>query len=220
VLIVAVPVSPLDDEFALRSAASSLARAAGGVLRPLTVVRQDEIVLVRRLDRQDARTLTEPLERARRELTATGAELAIGVSTVFETLAGVPDAYSEARTALASLGPSGGLLALPALSAFDYLTLRSDSTARRLVSPAARRFVEDDLSGGGTLTHTLLAYDEANLNAKVAAQRLYIHVNTAHHRLSRIEEKSGCDLRDLADVQELLIAIRLIAGGKEISEGG
>ena len=37
VVIGAVPVSPADDELALRSAASALARAAGGVLRPLTV---------------------------------------------------------------------------------------------------------------------------------------------------------------------------------------
>jgi DNA-binding PucR family transcriptional regulator len=79
----------------------------------------------------------------------------------------------------------------------------------RLLAPAVRRFVDEDNAGGGALTATLLAYASANLNAKVAAQRLYIHVNTAHHRLARIEEKTGCDLRDLADVQELLIAIRL-----------
>jgi DNA-binding PucR family transcriptional regulator len=60
------------------------------------------------------------------------------------------------------------------------------------------------------LIQTLLAYADANLNAKVAAERLYIHVNTAHHRLARIEEKTGCDLRDLADVQELLIAVRVL----------
>jgi DNA-binding PucR family transcriptional regulator len=71
--------------------------------------------------------------------------------------------------------------------------------------------VEEDAAGGGALTGTLLVYAAANLNAKVTAERLYIHVNTAHHRLSRIEEKTGCDLRDLADVQELLIAIKLLA---------
>lgn len=58
----------------------------------------------------------------------------------------------------------------------------------------------------------MLVYLAANLNAKIVAQRLYIHVNTAHHRLARIEEKTGCDLRDLGDVQELLIAIKLATG--------
>jgi sugar diacid utilization regulator len=209
VLIAAVPVSPADDELALRSAASALARAAGGVLRPLTVVRQDEIVIVRALDGDDARRLTEPVERAQRDLAATGVRLAIGISTPLETTAGLPDGYREACAALESLPPGGGLMALPDLSAFDYLTLRSDGTVLRLLAPAVRRFVEEDTAGGGALTATLLAYASANLNVKVAAQRLYIHVNTAHHRLARIEDKTGCDLRDLGDVQELLIAIRL-----------
>ncbi|MBV8216948.1 MAG: helix-turn-helix domain-containing protein [Solirubrobacterales bacterium] len=208
-LIAAVPVSPADDELALRSAASALARAAGGVLRPLTVVRQDEIVIVRALGTDDPRRLTEPLERTQRELAEAGVRLAIGTSTACDTTAELPDAYREACAALESLPPGGGVMSLPDLSAFDYLTLRDDRTVLRLLPPAVRRFVEDDTAAGGALTSTLLAYAAANLNAKVTAQRLYIHVNTAHHRLARIEEKTGCDLRDLADVQELLIAIRL-----------
>jgi hypothetical protein len=208
-LIAAVPVLPADDELGLRSAASALARAAGGVLRPLTVVRQDEIVIVRALDGEDPRRLTEPVERVWRELAGAGVQLAIGISTALETTASLPDGYREACAAIESVGPDGGVMALPDLSAFDYLTLRGDRTVLRLLAPAVRRFVEEDTAGGGALTSTLLAYAAANLNAKVAAQRLYIHVNTAHHRLARIEERTGCDLRDLGDVQELLIAIRL-----------
>jgi PucR C-terminal helix-turn-helix domain/GGDEF-like domain len=211
-LIAAVPVIAPDDELALRSAASTLARAAGGVVRPLVVVRQDEIVIVRALEQQDARALVEPVRRTRGQLAGTGVALAVGVSTAFETTAGLPDAYREACAAIESLGPDGGVLALPELSAFDYLTLRGDATAGRLITPAIRRFVDEDLASGGTLTSTLLAYAAANLNAKVAAQHLYVHVNTAHHRLARIEEKTGCRLRELADVQELLIAIRLARG--------
>lgn len=211
-VIVAVPVSSLEDEFALRSAASALARAAGGVLRPLTVVRQDEIVLVRALDGNDPRSLSGPVRRAWREQLDAGVGLAIGVSTAFASTAGVAEAYREACTALESLGVEGGVLALPELRALDYLTLRADPTAKRLIPAAIRRFVEEDAAAGGALTSTLLAYADANLNAKEAAQRLYIHVNTAHHRLSRIEEKTGCDLRDLGDVQELLIAVKLAGG--------
>jgi sugar diacid utilization regulator len=48
------------------------------------------------------------------------------------------------------------------------------------------------------------------MNAKVAAECLLIHVNTAHHRLGRIAEKTGYDLRRLADVIDLLIAVRLV----------
>jgi PucR-like helix-turn-helix protein/diguanylate cyclase with GGDEF domain len=218
-LLAAVPVAALDDELAFRSAASALARAVGGPVRPLTVVRQDEIVIVRALGTQEAGALTEPVVRAAGELAAAGLQLAIGVSTAFENTAGLPEAYRDACTAFESLGPDGGVLALADLSAFDYLTLRADATARRLLSPAIQRFVEEDAAAGGALTTTLLEYAAANLNAKVAAQRLFIHVNTAHHRLARIEEKTGCDLRDLADVQELLIAIKL-ASGRAASPAG
>jgi hypothetical protein len=210
-LLAAVPLSAPDDELALRSAASTLARAAGGAVRPLAVVRQDEIVIVRALGAgQDLRTLADPIARAQRDLADTGLALAVGVSTAFETTAGLPAAYREACGAIEALGRAGGVLALADLSAFEYLTLRGDETALRLVAPAVRRFVEEDAAAGGPLTATLLAYAAANLNAKVAAERLYIHVNTAHHRLSRIAEKTGSDLRDLADVQELLIAIKLL----------
>jgi hypothetical protein len=209
VLIAAVPVIAPDDEFALRAAASALARAAGGVVRPLAVVRHDEIVIIRALDREDPRKLARQITQVHAELAGHGAALAIGVSTACEALAGLPDAYREACAAIESLGSDGGVMALPELSAFDYLTLRSDATAERLISPAVRRFVEEDIAAGGALTGTLLGYAAANLNAKLAAQRLFIHVNTAHHRLARIEEKTGCDLRDLRDVQELLIAIKL-----------
>jgi DNA-binding PucR family transcriptional regulator len=48
------------------------------------------------------------------------------------------------------------------------------------------------------------------MNAKTAAERLHLHVNTIYYRLERIAERTGCDLRRLADVMELLIAVRLL----------
>jgi hypothetical protein len=212
-IVAAVPLLPPDDEYALRAAASALARAVGGALRPLTVVRQDEIVIVPALDGRDARALSGPIERVRRELAGDGLPLAIGVSTGFETPAGLPDAYREACLAVETVRSAGGVASLSELSAFDYLALRGDATARRLVSPAVWRFVEQDIASGGALTATVVEYAAADLNVKVAAQRLHIHVNTAHHRLARIAEKTECDLHRLAAVQEILIAIKLATAG-------
>jgi DNA-binding PucR family transcriptional regulator len=59
------------------------------------------------------------------------------------------------------------------------------------------------------LIATLMEYAGCDLNAKAAARRLHPHVNTAYYRLDRIAERTGCDLRSFADVQELLIAVRL-----------
>jgi sugar diacid utilization regulator len=52
------------------------------------------------------------------------------------------------------------------------------------------------------------------MNARVAAERLFIHVNTAYQRLDRIAERTGLDMRRFADVQELLAAVRLLAAAR------
>jgi DNA-binding PucR family transcriptional regulator len=98
-------------------------------------------------------------------------------------------------------------------SAFDYLTLIGGDTSGRLLSDAVREFVEQDLADGGVLSQTLLAYVDANLNARAASERLHVHVNTTHYRLGKIAERTGCDLRRIADVLELLIAIKLAQAG-------
>jgi DNA-binding PucR family transcriptional regulator len=133
----------------------------------------------------------------------------VGVSTIQDGVATLGAAYREASAALRRVASAGGVLSLPDISAFEYLTLREDAVARRLIAPEIERFVADDREHGGALTRTLLAYADADLNAKAAAEELLIHVNTAHHRLGRIAQKTGRDLRKLSDVLDLLIAIKL-----------
>jgi DNA-binding PucR family transcriptional regulator len=123
----------------------------------------------------------------------------------------VAEAYAEACVARDGLAGATRIAALPVLSTFDYLVLRPDRTARRMIRPELRSFVEDDQHRGGALVETFLAYVDADLNAKTAAERLHAHVNTVYYRLERIAERSGCDLRRVVDVQEMLLAIRLLA---------
>jgi DNA-binding PucR family transcriptional regulator len=133
---------------------------------------------------------------------------------VRDGLGAVPAAYREASAARDRVGGGGGVLALPTLTAFDYLTLVGGDTARHLISDAVWDFVKRDLADGGALSETLVAYIGANLNAKAASERLHMHVNTAHYRLGKIAERTGCDLRNVSDVLELLIAIKLARGGE------
>ena len=153
------------------------------------------------------------LRRACDDLQRRQVRLAVGVSTVHVGLLEVPEAYTEARAAREGLGGAAGVLALPMLTSFEYLVLREDETARRLIRPEVRQFVADDAAAGGTLIATLVEYAACDLNARTAAARLHLHVNTAYYRLERIAERTGCDLRRLADVMELLIAVRLLAAG-------
>ena len=105
------------------------------------------------------------------------------------------------------------------LSAFDYLVLREGPTAQRLIRPEVRRFIAEDAAAGGALITTLMEYAASDLNAKIAAQRLHLHVNTAYYRLERIAERTGCDLRRLSGVMELLIAVRLLGADQAAGSG-
>lgn len=201
-VIVAVPRGAAPDEQLLRSAAGAIARACSSKLMPLTVLRRDEIVVI-------AAAREVALTAVQDRLARQNVRLAIGVSTLQPGLAGVAAGYHEARGAAESLGPAGGVLALTSLSALDYLISFRDPTAERLIAPGIQQFIRDDLDRGGVLTTTLIAYFESNLNVTAMSKRLHIHANTAHHRLNKIAEQTGLDLRKLGDVLQLVVASRL-----------
>jgi len=211
-VVSAVATPPPEDELMLRSAATALARAIGGPFTPLTVVRHGKIDLVARAPDQGADRVRDGLESAQRRLADGGMSLSIGVSTVVNGLQEIADGYREAEVARESLGLGPGVVALAEMSAFDYLTLRRDPTARRLIPRPIQEFVDEDTQQGGVLIATLREYVAADLNARRAAERLHIHVNTAHYRLGKIVERTGCDLHRVADLVEILIAARFVPG--------
>jgi PucR-like helix-turn-helix protein/diguanylate cyclase with GGDEF domain len=207
-VVVAVLLTAPEDEHTLRGVAVALARAVGSTLQPLTVTRHDELVLIARVE-GDAGDLVEALGQAQERLVAAGTPLAIGVSAVQSGLDRVAGGYWQAQDAVEQVRATGGMLALPALSAFDCLTRFGRDTARQRIPERVSRFVAEDVADGGVLTATLLEYVNSDFNAKLTAERLYVHPNTARYRLGRIEERTGCDLRRVADVMDLLIAVTL-----------
>jgi len=176
----------------------------------LAVVRQDEIVGVLPVPGGGPAAAAAEIQRVAAGAQRRRVPLAVGVSTVRTGPAEVPAGYAEARVARDGLGGRAGVIALPLLSSFDYLLLHADETARRMVRPEVRRFVEEDTGRGGALITTLTEYAACDLNARTAARRLHLHVNTTYYRLDRIAERTGCDLRSVTDVLELLIAVRLL----------
>lgn len=207
----AAPVTdPVGHEQALAAAAIAIAAAGRGTGSGLAALRQDEIVGVVPLPHGDANAAVASLQRTAAATAEGTLALAIGVSTVHFSLHEVPEAYAEAQSAREALSGADGVLALPLLTAFEYLMLREAQTAQRLIKPQVRRFVTQDAAAGGALIATLVEYARCDLNAKTAAEKLHLHVNSAYYRLDRIAERTGYDLRKLANVVELLIAIRLL----------
>jgi PucR C-terminal helix-turn-helix domain/GGDEF-like domain len=208
-VISATAASGHTDEELLRGAAAALARAVGGRTLPLAVVRHDEIVVVVVASGGLKAAPAPRLLDVQQRLADGGLPLAMAVSTAVPSLDQVGDAYREARTLRTARGSTPGVVALSDLSAFEYLTLRPDPTASRLIAPAIHEFVAQDAEEGAPLITTLREYVACDLNARRAADSLHIHVNTAHYRLARIAERTGRDLRNVSDLLEILIAARL-----------
>jgi DNA-binding PucR family transcriptional regulator len=208
-LISAEPVSPVADVHLLRSAARTLARVTRRAIQPLTVIRHDEIVIITPARERDVGGLAERLITVQRRLAEREVALAVGMSTLHTGLGEVTAAYREALEARALLAGRGGTIVLPAMRMFDYLVRHSGPTVRRLIPAAIDRFVAEDTAQGGALIATLRAYAAADLSVKRTAEQLHVHVNTVHYRLTKIEERTGVDVRRIADVVELLIATQL-----------
>jgi sugar diacid utilization regulator len=206
VVVVAAPVTPLDDEHAQRSLAHTLARAVGTPAKPLSVIRHDQLVLIARVE-GDVAQLLERFRRAQQRLTAQGQPLRLGVSSVHVGIERVPAAYDEAHAALEQVDAGGGIIALPELTVFECLRRFGRAAASARIPDATRRFLDDDRAHGGTLAATLLEYVASDFNAHAAARRLHIHPNTARYRLARIQERTNADLRRVTDVIDLVIAI-------------
>jgi hypothetical protein len=208
-VVLARPVTPVAASETLTDAAATLGR--GDMHAPgLTIARQDEIVAVLPVPAAGLPPVISRFERALDELSSRGVDLGVGISMSHDGLMECSDAYVEASRAHTGLRGRRGVLALPALGVFDYLLLCADDTARRLIRPKIREFIADDEATDAELVDTVLEYIAHDLNATAAAKRMHVHVNTFYYRLDSIAKRTGSDLHRLADLQELLIAIRML----------
>jgi len=209
-VVIAVPAGGEASLDTTQASTSAIARAAVGDSRMLVVGRQSEIVAVPVVRAgSNPEELCERIEAVHVRLTRDVAPLAVGISTVAAGVAEVARAYAEARAALDCGGGAPTVSALPKLAPFDYLLLRADETARRLVDPSLRSFLDEDHKRGGSLSATVEAFARADLNLRLAAEHLHVHPNTAQYRLRRIEERTGRSPRRVADLIDLLVAIAL-----------
>ncbi|MCW4354538.1 helix-turn-helix domain-containing protein [Hoyosella sp. YIM 151337] len=187
-----------------------MGRAAANYPGGLLTMRRNEIigVLPLQLSRGTKDVLSQ-LSIVIEELRSHCVELSLGLSTAQSGLGAAPQGYEEAKLALRYLRGRPGMQALEHLTAFDYLISRGDEVAWGLIPERVRRFIDEDLAGDRVYIDTLNAYVAADLNAKAAAEALFVHSNTAYHRLDRISERTGLDLRGFRTVLDLLVAIKL-----------
>ena len=213
---VAHPLTAGSDHDASELAGASFSRSGLHEPAVLVVVRQAEIVTIVSLgaDRQTYDACAQ-LDRAHELVRREGISLAIGVSTIADGVAELPQAYREAASAVRFVNKDGGVAALTRLTPFEYLAMTADETARRLVGPRIAAFLDEDRRRRGALVETLRAYAKADLNLKSAGARLHVHTNTARYRLQRVEELTGLNPRRFEDLHKLLVAIAVDDRGRE-----
>jgi sugar diacid utilization regulator len=180
--------------------------------RPFVVPRHDEVVAVLPVYvRRGPAEIRGTLERAAEALARThGVRVRAGVSSVCSSISELARGYGEAGRALRHADTDRPVVALQDVALLDYLATGADETAERLVPAGTRRLLDADGGTAGALTQTLRAYAACDLNVSRTAERLTVHPNTVHYRLSRIATLTGRDPRRFNDLAELLTALRLL----------
>jgi len=151
-------------------------------------------------------------ERMRARFTElAGADLAVGVGGVVTALDTVIDSYRQALLAVraARLLPGfGGVARWGELGPYDLLLrVPADDVLNGVHLPEMRRLLWADRHG--VLLETLRAYLDHAGDARGAADELCIHRATLYHRLQRIEQATGCDLRRGDDRLTLHLGLKL-----------
>ena len=60
------------------------------------------------------------------------------------------------------------------------------------------------------LLDTLLCYLKTNCNARAAAEQMYLHVNTLHYRLKKIQAILNRDLGEMDDLFDVMLALKIL----------
>ncbi|MFF8320288.1 PucR family transcriptional regulator [Streptomyces bobili] len=136
-----------------------------------------------------------------------GPDARIGLGTVVDTLTGLPASRRSADLALRALLSPGEQRAVASASEvaetialnemLDTLTgaAQSAGPGTALDTPVARLVAYDAGHGGGTMVETLRAYLDHFGHVPDTARALGVHANSLRHRISRLTEVSGLDLR-------------------------
>ena len=124
----------------------------------------------------------------------------------------VPALYATLRRALSVLkrtGVHGRIVGQNELALYSTLFETHDQTSlREFLDATIGALISHDRKRGSELTPTLLCYFDSNQSAKLAAQRLQIHVNTVRQRLATIEDLLG-HWGSASRALEIHIALRL-----------
>ena len=180
---------------------------------PLTGMRGDLLVAVAAdLDRASVKDLAAATCAAI-HAEWPGLRLTWGVSRERANPMELPNALSEAETALAAARRLGGRNAL----LYEELGIvrlllgsGNDPDLQTFIEEVTGPLIAYDRDNDGALIRTLRAFFDADCSQRVAAERLFVHHKTLRYRLERIRQLTGLDLSRHEDRMRADFALRLL----------
>lgn len=149
---------------------------------------------------------TQLAERLSGRLAQLGPSLLIGVSADRPSTATLPKAHREALAALDFTSVDRRVVLFSALPVRSLLVHAGGAYVRAAAPAWIATLLAADERAEGSLTRTLSALAEADLNVQKAGRGLGIHPNTVYARLERIRDLTSLDARRHHDLVELLLA--------------
>ncbi len=90
-----------------------------------------------------------------------------------------------------------------------FFEMNKQEEMKELYYETLGKLVNYDLKNSTNLVDTLEAYIEEGGNLINTSNRLFIHKNTVKYRVKRIEEITGCDLRNIKHLFDFNIALKI-----------
>lgn len=139
-----------------------------------------------------------------------GVRIHAGVSERFSEIRQVRSAVTHAQEALTLSGQTTDVVALDFYDDMvAYQLIRSVASTKTLEEMTARILGELLQPGSADLLHTLMVYLSCDGNAKLTAEKMFLHSNTLHYRLRKIEGLLRRDLKKNEDLFDVMLAVKI-----------
>ena len=140
-------------------------------------------------------------------MAAAGNAVLIGVSGDVFSTSMIPMAHRQAMLAMRLTDLVHRVVRFAAIPLQQLMIHLAGEELQRLLPTWAADFYRADEALGGTLTATLRAYADADMNVLKAALRLDVHPNTIYARMNRIHDVTGLNVRAYYALTDLLTVI-------------